>query len=168
MTYSTNTTWTEARCRNEILTQLDRWERDDRGDDFIIGKHDFPVPKEIGAPEATIRFELRGQNIVISCASQHTYRDNLRCVAFAIEAMRMNEKRGIADTLRKAYLMLEAPKEQRDPYEILQVRPDASQIVLDAAYKAQANVRHPDKGGTKELMQELNDAHERIRVERAD
>ncbi len=167
MAYRTNTTWTEARSRREILRQLDRWERDDKGDAYIIGKSDFPVPKEIGAPEATLRFELRGQNIAISCGSQPTYRDNLRCVAFAVEAMRMNEKRGIADTMRKAYLMLEAPKEQRDPYEVIGVRPDASEAVLNAAYKAQANERHPDKGGSDDAMQELNEARERIRVDRA-
>ena len=163
MSYQTNTNWTEARCRKEVLTQFDRWNRDDWD---VIGKHDFPVPTEIGGEQATVRFELRGTNITIQCSSQTTYRQNLRCVAFAVEAMRMNEKRGIADTMRKAYLQLEAPKEQRDPYAVLGVRPDASEVIVDAAYKAEANIRHPDKGGTKELMQELNDARERIRAER--
>lgn len=164
MRYRTNTTWTEARCRDEILRQFARWDRDERN---VIGEKDFPVPSSVGGVEATVRFVLRGVNILVACDSQPTYRDNFRCVAFAIEAMRMNEKRGIADTLRKAYLQLEAPKEQRDPYEVLGVRPDASQALLDAAYKAQANERHPDKGGSDTAMQELNDARERIRADRA-
>ncbi len=166
MSYTMNTNKTEAQCRREIVTQLERWERDDgKYGDSIIGRYDFPVPETIGSTEATMRFELRGQNIVVACSSQNSYRQNLRCVGFAIEAMRMNEKRGIADTIRKAYLQIEAPKETRDPYEVLGVRPDASPALLDAAYKTQANVRHPDKGGSKEAMQELNDARDRIKEE---
>ena len=167
MTYTMNTTWDAARSRAAIRDELDKWNPTYGTEVVDLDTIDFPkAGREV--KKAAVHFALRGVNIKIECDSQWTYKQNIRCVAYAVNAMRMNEKRGIGDTMRKAYLQLEAPKEQRDPYEILQVRPDASQIVLDAAYKAQANVRHPDKGGTKELMQELNDAHERIRVERAD
>lgn len=163
MTYRTNTTWTEARCRREIVTQLDRWNNDDWE---CIGSYDFPVPAEVGSAEATVRFELRGTPVTVTCRSQSTYRDNLRCVAFAVEAMRMNEKRGIADTLAKAYLQLEAPATARDPYEVLGVRPDAPAATVDAVFRALAKARHPDHGGSVEAMKELNDAYERITSER--
>ena len=163
MAYRTNTTWTEARSRSEIVTQFDRWGHDDWG---CIGKYDFPVPANVGGSEASVRFELRGTTVMVTCRSQASYRDNMRCVAFAIEAMRMNEKRGIADTLAKAYLQLNSPTAMRDPYEVLGVRPDASLTVIDATYRALAKERHPDQGGSVEQMKELNDAYERVKSER--
>ena len=36
---------------------------------------------------------------------------------------------------------------KRDVYEILQVRPDAHEEVLRAAYRALAGMYHPDAGG---------------------
>ena len=167
MSYTTNTNWTEAKCRREIVTQLERWNKDEWN--TVGDKYDFPVPQEVGGAVATIRFELRGVAIVVSCDSQHTYRQNLRCVAFAIEAMRMNEKRGIADTLRKAYLMLEAPAEAIDPYELLGVRPDAAMEIVEAAYRSMSKHgehRHPDLGGSEDRSKELNDAYGRIQRER--
>lgn len=160
MSYTTHTTWTEARCRREIVTQLDRWANDDYG---CIGEYDFPQPEKVGALEATVRFELRSQAVVVSCSSQPTYRQNLRCVGFAVEAMRMNEKRGIADTLAKAYLMLEAPAAKRDPYEVLGVRPDADLADINAIYRSKAKRLHPEAGGSAEAMTELNEAWEEIK-----
>lgn len=159
MTYTTNTTWTEARSRWEIIEQFNRWNNDDWK---AIGEHDFPVPEKVGSAEATVRFELRGTTITVSCSSQVTYRQNLRCVAFAVEAMRMNEKRGIADTLAKAYLQLGAPQQKRDPYEVLGVRPDTPLDDIKAMYLVKAKRLHGDVGGDDEAMKEVNEAWEEI------
>ena len=161
MTYTTNTTWTEARSRREIVAQLAQWNRDDCD---AIGEHDFPQPEKTGDPEATVRFELRGQQVVVACSSQLAYRQNLRCVGMAVEAMRMNEKRGIADTLAKVYLALTAPPEKRDPFEVLGVRPDADMEDIEAVYQNRAKRLHPDKGGDVAKMAELNEAIEEIRA----
>lgn len=166
MSYTTNTNWTEARSRREIVTQLTRWNHDNRYSAAIIGKYDFPVPEEVGSSTATVRFELRGQAITVACSSQSTYQQNLRCVVFAIESMRMNEKRGIADTLAKAYLQLAPPPQHRDPYEVMGLRPDADMEAVEVIYKTLAKTRHPDAGGSDAAMKELNEAIERIREER--
>lgn len=98
--------------------------------------------------------------------------DNLRAIFLSIEAIRMIEKRGTADLVRDALLQIEAPAGERpvvkrDPYEVLEVTRSTSMEVIDAAYKAKARVLHPDAGGTKEEMQELNEAMTAIRNERA-
>ena len=160
MKYRTHTTWTEARSRQEVVEQLTRWGNDDPR---CIGAYDFPVAPSVGSAEATVRFDLRGQPVVVSCRSQPSFRQNLRCVAFAVESMRMNEKRGIADTLAKAYVMIEAPREQRDPYEVLGVRPDADPADIEAVYRSKARRMHPEAGGSEEAMKELNNAFAEIR-----
>lgn len=47
-------------------------------------------------------------------------------------------------------------------YEVLQVSPDASKAVIDAAWKALMKVYHPDNGTSpnQEMARELNQAHD--------
>jgi hypothetical protein len=73
----------------------------------------------------TVRFVLRGDHINLECSAQEYYFENLRILWFAIEAMRMNEVRGLTTIIRDAYAQLAAPKTARDPHVILGVRPDA-------------------------------------------
>jgi len=95
--------------------------------------------------------------------------DNLRVLWFAIEAMRLNEERGIGRLIQDAYLQLAAPSAVRDPYELMGLRPDCAIEVAEAAYRARAKQLHPDaEHGDVELMKELNAAIERIRSERAE
>ena len=56
----------------------------------------------------------------------------------------------------------------RDAYEILQVRPDASQVVIRAAFRALAAQYHPDSdgsAGSDRRMAELNDEYAQLRTE---
>jgi curved DNA-binding protein CbpA len=53
----------------------------------------------------------------------------------------------------------------RDAYEVLEVRPDASQVVINAAFRALAAVHHPDaSGGSSRRMAELNAAYAQLRT----
>ena len=56
---------------------------------------------------------------------------------------------------------------QRDRlYAFLGVAPDVSDAVLKRAYRQKAMELHPDKGGSKEMFQELNEVYETIMEER--
>ncbi len=164
MKYTMNTDKSEAATRREIAEEFRKW--NPRYGEPIIETYDFPPPAEVGASEAMVRFVLRGKPITVQCSSQYGYRDNLRCCFYAIAGMRMNEVRGIADTMANAYLQLAAPERQRDPYEVLGIRPDTPETVMEASYKALAKVHHPDKGGDPEKFKEIRDAYERITKER--
>lgn len=163
MSYTMQTDKTEAQTRKEILAQFETWNRDHypRG---VVGSYDFPAPEKIGDAEAVVRFELRGAPFVMRCRSQSSYRLNLRCVFYAIEAMRLNEKRGIGETMREAYAQLPAPARERDPFEVLGVRPDAPLAIAEAAYREATKTAHPDRGGSNEAMAELNAAIEKVRA----
>ena len=55
----------------------------------------------------------------------------------------------------------------RDAYEVLQVRPDASQVVIRAAFRALAALYPPDSdesAGSTRRMAELNDAYAQLRT----
>ena len=89
--------------------------------------------------------------------------DNLRVLYLAVEAMRLNERRGISDVIESAYLQLAAPADVVEPYELLEIRPDTSLEIAEAAYKAKVRKIHPDKRGSVEEMTQLNNAIEAIR-----
>ncbi len=56
----------------------------------------------------------------------------------------------------------------RDAYEVLEIRPECSQVVVTAAYRALAALYHPDaSGGSSHRMAELNDAYALIRTPEA-
>lgn len=163
VSYRMDTTKTEAASRREIAEEFRKW--NPRYGTPVVETYDFPPPQEVGSAKATVRFVLRGVSIVVECSSQGYYQDNLRCCFYAVHSMRMNEVRGIADTMQKAYLQLAAPSHV-DPWEVLGVRPDAEIEIIDAAYKARAKKIHPDHGGSAEAMKALNDAYDRIKKER--
>lgn len=113
----------------------------------------------------TLRYFPRGASapVVLTMDKQDRPQDNLRVLYLAIEAMRLNEARGISDVVRDAYMQLAAPARERDPFEVLGVRSDAAPEIIEAAYRAAAKKAHPDAGGTDEQMAALNAAYEAVR-----
>lgn len=91
--------------------------------------------------------------------------DNLSVLRLAIEALRLNEKRGIDQLMREAYRQLPSGEvaPRRDPYEVLGVLPGSPLSVVEAAYRFKAQAAHPDKGGSNEAMAELNVAYEAVK-----
>jgi len=119
------------------------------------------------------RVELRyqhpsGQEVVLIKATEDRDVDNLRVLYLAVEAIRLNEVRGIGDVVREAYLQIAAPAKGRDPWEVLGVRPDTPLEDCEAMYRIKAKRLHPDTGNGDEAgMKELNAAIEKIRKEQA-
>jgi len=110
-----------------------------------------------------LTYVKNGKPVTLVMGKQNRAVDNLRVVYLAVEAMRLNERRGISDVLESAYLQLAAPTEAIDPYELLEIRPDASLEVAEAAYKAKVRNVHPDRGGSSEHMKALNRAIDEMR-----
>ena len=165
MAYTMASTVDLDRTKRQIVEEFRRWKKGGYGSSDV-SEHDFPMRLDRNDTNASVRFVLRGKPITVECNSQYYLRDNMRCIFYAVHAMRMNEKRGIADTMANAYLQLNAPATTRDPYEVLGLRPDADMALVEVAHKTLAKTRHPDKGGSDEAMKELNEAFEHIREDR--
>lgn len=108
-------------------------------------------------------YNKNGKTVNLVMGKQNRAVDNLRVLYLAIEALRLNERRGISDVIESAYLQLAAPTHEIDPYEILEIRNNASLDVAEGAYKAKVRNVHPDKGGSDEPMKILNKAINEIR-----
>jgi hypothetical protein len=114
-----------------------------------------------------LTYTKNGKHVTLVMGRQERAVNNLRVLYLAVEALRLNERRGISDVIASAYLQLAAPEEDPDPYEVLDIRPGAPLAVAEAAYKAKMRLAHPDSGGSIAEAKRLNTAIEKIRKEAA-
>ncbi|MBA2708315.1 MAG: J domain-containing protein [Gemmatimonadaceae bacterium] len=152
-------------CRDRLLDCIAKWQKKFRAIDVSI---DCPA-----APRYNSVFGNRAERAVsvTFTAGSHINRtvrvdrferpvDNLWALAIGLDAVRLNEMRGLDDVARQVYGLLSAPK-QRDPWEVLGIRPGQPREMIDAAFRAKSKMAHPDMpGGSHEAMQELNEARE--------
>lgn len=163
MSYSlwTRRSWSETKA--DIAEMFTKWRVQSWAISCPSGRYNSANLSEEDR-EVTIAYEHPVHGLrELSYRRQLRPMDNLRVLYLALDSIRLNEARGIADIVREAYLSLPAPMRQRDPYEVLGVRPDAPRHVIEAAYRARARVVHPDAGGSDAEMAALNAAWEALR-----
>lgn len=110
-------------------------------------------------------FHLDGHPHALACDRWLTVADNIAAIAAHIEALRGQERWGVAD-LKQAFaghVALPPP----DPWwKVLGVAPDASLTEIEAAFRALAKQAHADTGGSDEAMIRLNLARDEARMAR--
>lgn len=157
-TLTTDKTWSQS--YRQLATEFDRWGRH-RGKPV-----NWSVENMRGQALVILRYQHAGEaEVVLKMSRQRRAEDNLRVLYLAVEALRLNEVRGIADVLREAYLALPAPVVERDPYEVLGIRSDALPEAAQGAYRALARRYHPDNGThpDADAMAAVNAAYEAIK-----
>jgi|SRR5579859_1595977 len=163
MNYSITTKKTWHETQNELADAFEKWGVREWTTNYprgarLTGFNQTEIDRTV-----TLSYTKNGKQINLQMGRQARAVDNLRVLYLAIDDMRMNEKRGIAEVLQSAYMQLNAPKAKKSPYEILGIMPDAPIEVAEAAYKAKARTAHPDAGGSVEAIKELNEAIGEIR-----
>ena len=152
MGYSMNTEMSWARTNKDLRRTFAAWK---------ISEWDVARASErsIHCP-VTVWFKLRGRTIELTLGTQRTAEDNLRAVYLTIEAMRLADVRGLTEFTAAAYAQLEAPKQKRDPSDVLGVLNTAPDGVVNAAFRELSKTAHPDKGGSAERFKELEEARD--------
>lgn len=154
-TLNTKKTWDET--IRELAETFEKWGiRQWRTDPQRPPLRGFGEAK----PTVTLYYTIKGRNVVLVSKAQSTARDNLRVLYLVVEALRLNERRGLAETAadayRQTYPALPAPGQAAssavppgtsgagDPYAVLFVQHGAPLAVCEAAYRALAKAAHPD------------------------
>ena len=159
--YSPPTGWPPSNSRGEIQSEFNRW--NEQAGERVVSDYDLPMQRP-GQREAAVTFLLRGNKVTVKLDKWPEFQTNLRCCLLIIKDMRLGEARGMTEAIRAAYMALPAPVTERDPWELLGIRPDADPDVAEAAYRAIAKRLHPDAGGSETAMQDLNKAIEAVRA----
>jgi len=119
------------------------------------GSRDQNHRREPDDPGVAFYFDLDGQPHALACDRWDTVQDNIAAIAAHIEALRGQERWGVAD-LKQAFaghVALPAPEQW---WQVLGVRRDATRADIDAAWRAKMQDGHPDKGGTNDQAARLN------------
>lgn len=111
-------------------------------------------------PAAAFFFELDGQPHVLACDRWDTVADNIAAIAAHIEALRGQERWGVAD-MKQAFaghVSLPAPEQW---WQMLGFRSGAvTAEQVQSAYRRFAMDAHPDRGGSAAAMARLNAARD--------
>lgn len=169
-TITTRKTWHAT--RDEIHEEIATWER--QSGQRIAWAIDSGAPPSRSEARTLSRADRAviltfthprtGRQVSITADDQQRPVDNLRKLYLILHDLRMIERRGYGQEMASAYLQIEGPDSaRRDPYEILGVRPDAPQEIIEAAYRARAKSLHPDVGGDADEFRQLQDAYDRIK-----
>jgi hypothetical protein len=120
-------------------------------------------------PGVVLRWEKDGQQFAVACDAYRQLRDNLRSVYLWVHETRMRGQRPV-ETGESEFAAARLPPAEEDaqdavvaqqpPHEVLDVSPDASPEVVEAAYRAKLKDAHPDQGGTGEEVARVRQAKE--------
>ncbi|HYT41099.1 MAG TPA: J domain-containing protein [Methylomirabilota bacterium] len=161
--YSLTTKKTWHQTNEELEDQMRRWGVTEWETNYPKGARSEAGSQKEEDRTVKLTYKKNGKTVTLVMGKQDRAVDNLRVLYLAVEAMRLNERRGISDVLESAYLQLAVPTQAIDPYELLEIRPDASLEVAEAVYKTKVRNIHPDRGGSTEHMKALNRAIDEIR-----
>jgi len=106
-------------------------------------------------PSVAFFFEIDGEPHVLACDRWDTVADNVAAIAAHIEALRGQERWGVAN-MKQAFaghVALPAPEQW---WQVLGVKPDATREQIDAAWREKMGDAHPDRGGSEEEAKRLN------------
>lgn len=110
-------------------------------------------------PSAAFFFELDGRPHVLACDRWTTVADNIAAIAAHIEALRGQERWGVAD-LQQAFaghVALPAPEQW---WQILGVSSAATEADIETAWRSKIRGAHPDAGGSQAAAARLNQARD--------
>jgi hypothetical protein len=162
--------YTFEQSRRDVLRQL----RLLRASDIIISSNlklrqdGWPYSNQRQPDDAGIAvyFKLNGEDQCIPCDKWWTVEENLRAISKTIDAIRGLERWGAKEMVNAAFRGFKAlpasgdstPSNQRNWFDVLEVSPNASWDVIEAAYRKLLHKVHPDKGGSVTAFYELQDA----------
>ena len=162
---TTKASW--AQTMNELEFTLRKWDAKDIQVNYPRGARSEAWNQDEPARTVTLSFLKDGQRMNFTMNKQRRAVDNLRVLFICIDALRMNERRGIGELMREAYAQIAAPTSM-NPYEVLKIHPDTTLDVAEAVFRTMSTKYHPDMKpeGSAERFKEINKAIEMIRKEK--
>lgn len=162
---------TLARTRDQLLDEL----RQLGAKDVVISSNvrlrndglPYSDQRRLDDPGVAVYFNLKNRPMVMARDTYLSVAGNLRSLTLAIEAMRQLQRHGGDQMMERAFtgFVAIAPPDWKKPWrEVFGVKPEWIGD-LRALYRDKARNRHPDAGGSDQLMAELNVAYEEAKIE---
>lgn len=162
--YTVHTKISWSKSQSDLGETFDKWGVKEWTTNYPRGARLQGMNQSVEDRKVLISYTKNGKQVNLSMDKQARAVDNLRVLYLVIEALRMNEVRQVADVFESAYLQLNAPVLEKDPYDILGLPRGTARAVCEAQYKELARRHHTDMpGGSADKMKEINAAIQKIR-----
>lgn len=140
-----------------------------RQDGGIYARDLNKTPDDAGV---AVYFDRKGQRVCFACDKYARLWENMRAIGKTIEAMRSIERWGTAELADQAYTgfaSLPSPEQANNWRSILGVKEGRSPSMdaVKSRYHELAKTHHPDRGGTVEKFQQLQQALDDAKAELA-
>lgn len=153
-------------ARDGLIAEIKRL-----GGKEIILSTNIPIKRD-GLPYATfakvkdpgvaVYFTYEGQQRVFACDKWQDVEDNVHAIRLTIDAIRGLDRWGVSEMLNRVFTGFKALPESVDAktwFQILECDPRPTMFELKRAYLAKAKTSHPDRGGSAQAFQEINEAY---------
>lgn len=122
-------------------------------------------PEDVGI---AVYFALGDDQKCFPCDKWNRIEDNMRAISLTINALRGMERWGSKQMVEAAFAgFAPLPAGGEDSpdawWTVLHVEPDASMADIASAYKRQAMLNHPDRGGDATMFHRIQHAYEQAR-----
>ena len=162
---------TMGRARDQLIAELQRL----GGRSVVISSNvrlrldglPYSDQRKMDDPGVAVYFVLKKRPMVMAVDRYSSVAGNMRSLTLAIEAMRQLERHGGGTMMERAFTGFAAiaPPDWKKPWrQVFGVEPSWSGD-LAALYREKARNRHPDAGGSDQLMAELNVAYAEAKKE---
>lgn len=107
-----------------------------------------------------VYFVYRDKQMCFACDTYKKIQENLVAIAKTIEALRGMERWGASDMMERAFRGFAAlpASTGREWWAVLKLPVNATRESIERSFRELAKSRHPDNGGSHDLMSELNAA----------
>lgn len=124
-----------------------------------------------GDPGVAVYFEREGKPFAFACDTYDSVRANVRAIGLTLAALRGMERWGVSDAMERAFTGFEQLPHpdaitKRHWRQVFGLPPTThvTPFTIETLFKQLAKERHPDHGGSHELMAELNTAYEEAKA----
>lgn len=121
------------------------------------------VPADTGV---AVYFDRKGKQQVIACDQFDIVDDNIRAVGLTVEAFRAIARHGASTLLDRAFSGFAALPAHKHWADILGIAANSGTSEVEKVIRDKTIATHPDRGGTREEFQAIQDAAAMFRSER--
>lgn len=112
---------------------------------------------------AAVYFTFKNQQFCFCCDRWDKVGDNIQAIRRTIAALRGIERWGTGDMVQQAFTGFVALPSQDNPYDVLGVKPTATEEEIEASYRQKVKICHPDAGGDPEAFRRLTEARRKLK-----
>jgi hypothetical protein len=161
---------TEALATEMERMDVDRWRAETGSGSSHTKSNGLPkYSANPNDPGFVLRWTKEGTDHAVACDAYASLDANLRCVYLWVKQTRITGERPVrtgSDQFAAAQLPSgegeDAITTRPPPHEVLEVSPEASPGVVQAAYRERVKEAHPDQGGSQQEMKLVQWAREQM------